>query len=92
MAKPPTLGDRLTRRMGETGHAARDAAASIGAATEEVERWAADLEAPGPGRAADLAGYLGVDVAEVKRLVLRSQMRRVQLDIREGPGPARAAS
>jgi len=92
MAKPPTLGDSLGDRMTGRGHSAKDAAAAIGATPVEVGDWVGDLDAPVPDRLAGIAGYLGVDVAEVKRLVLRSQMRRVQRDIRGGPTPTRAAS
>ena len=92
MAGPPTLGDRLDDRMAERGHTAVDVAAIVSATPVDVERWLGDLENPQPARLPDLGYYLGVDVAEIKRLVLRSQMRRVQRGIREGPGPARAAS
>jgi transcriptional regulator with XRE-family HTH domain len=92
MAKPPTLGDRLADRMEASGHTHRDAAEALDASPADVERWAGDLEAPGPDRLAGIAGYLEVDTAEVNRLVLRSQMRRVQRDIRDGPAPTRAAS
>jgi hypothetical protein len=92
MASPPTLGDRLGDRMEDRGHTAADVAALISATPVDVERWVGDLETPEPARLPDLGYYLGVDAAEVKRLVLRSQMRRVQRGIRDGPGPARAAS
>ena len=92
MAKPPTLGDRLADRMHAHGHTPQAAAAAVGATSDEIERWTGDIETPGPAKLAGLATYLGVDSAEVGRLVLRSQMRRVQRDIRDGPAPTRAAS
>jgi len=92
MAKPPTLGDRLGDRMRDRGHTAADAAGALGATPGEVERWVGDREAPGTARLTAVAGYLGTDVAEVRRLVLRSQMRQVQRDIRGGDAPTRAAS
>jgi len=92
MAKPPTLGDRLADRMEARGHTPREVAAAVGVTSDEIEQWTGDLETPGPDRLAGLARYLGVDNAEVGRLLLRSQMRRVQRDIRDGPAPTRAAS
>lgn len=92
MTGPPTLGDRLDERMRDRGHTAADVAALVSASPVDVERWMNDFETPEPARHADLGYYLGVDADEVKRLVLRSQMRRVQRGIRDGPGPARAAS
>ena len=92
MAKPPTLGDRLGDLMRERGHTAVDAADALGTTPRDVERWVGDRETPGTDRLATVADYLGTDVVEVKRLVLRSQMRRVQRDIRDGPAPTRAAS
>ena len=92
MAKPPTLGDILGQCMAERGQSVDRAAAIIGATPVEVEHWAADLGTPGVAQLGDIADYLEVDTAEVKRLVLRSQMRRVQRDIRGGAAPTRAAS
>ena len=92
MAKPPTLGDRLGDRMRERGHTAAHAADALRATPGEVELWVGDREAPATARLHAVADYLGTDVTEVKRLVLRSQMRQVQRDIRDGPAPTRAAS
>ena len=78
---PPTLGDRLGDVMWERKHTPDDVAALIGADPTDIDRWAGDRLTPGPGEFAALAGYLEVDVDEVKRLVLRSQMRKVQRDI-----------
>ena len=92
MAKPPTLGDRLGDRMQNRAHTVSDAAAALGATSDEVERWVGDHDCPGTARLPAIADYLGTDVAEVRRLVLRSQMRQVQRDIRGGDTPTRAAS
>lgn len=91
MAKPPTLGDRLGDRMRDRAHTAASAAGAAGATPDEVERWVGDHEAPGTARLPAVADYLGTDVAEVRRLVLRSQMRQVQRDIRGGDTPTRSA-
>ena len=71
--------------MEARGHTPRDVAAAVGVTSQAIEQWMGDLETPDPDRLAGLARYLGVDTAEVGRLVLRSQMRRVQRDIRDGP-------
>jgi len=92
MAKPPTLGDRLGDRMRDRGHTVVDAAGALGATPSEVERWVGDREVPGTARLPAVADYLGTDVAEVRRLVLRSQMRQVQRDIRGEDTPTRATS
>ena len=86
--RPPTLGDRLDQLMWDRNESCDDVAQAVGATAEEVGRWAADRLAPEPGQYEALSGYLGVDVAEVRRLVLRSQMRKVQREIRDGVGPA----
>jgi plasmid maintenance system antidote protein VapI len=88
--RPPTLGDRLDELMAEHDHTCADVAALVGASEAEVGRWAADRLVPEPGQVDGLARYLGVDAPEVKRLVLRAQMRKVQRDIRDGVGPASA--
>ena len=92
MTKPPTLGDRLGDRMRDRGHSAVEAAGALGSAPGDVERWVGDRQSPGPGRLQAVADYLGTDVAEVRRLVLRSQMRQVQREIRGGDTSTRAAS
>ncbi len=86
--RPPTLGDRLDELMWERDQSCEDVAVAVGATAAAVGRWAADRLVPGPGQFEALGRYLGVDVAEVRRLVLRSQMRKVQREIRDGVGPA----
>lgn len=92
MAKPPTLGDSLSECMAGRGHSADVAAAALGATPVEVEHWAVDLGTPRDAQFTGIADYLDVDTDEVKRLVLRSQMRQVQSDIRGDTAPSRAAS
>ncbi len=86
MAMPPTLGDRLDDRMWSLGEDAAEVAAIVGATPLDVERWAEDADVPGPAFHWALAEYLGVDVAEIKRLVLRTQMRMVQRPARPADG------
>jgi hypothetical protein len=88
--RPPTLGDRLDELMWERDETCDDVAATVGAPSSVVGRWAADREVPGAGQFDAVARYLGVDVTEIRRLVLRSQMRKVQREIRDGVGPASA--
>ncbi len=92
MAKPPTLGDRLTMRMAQLHQSADGAAVAVGATPAEVEHWVADLKTPGDTQLAGIADYLVVDATEVRRLVLRSRMRRVQRDIRGESEPAHAGT
>jgi len=92
MAMPPTLGDSLNERMGGNRHSIDAAAAATGASPSELRDWKADLGTPREAQLAGIADYLGVDVAEVKRLVLRSQMRRVQREIRGGTAKRPVAS
>jgi len=86
--RPPTLGDRLDELMWKRDETCEDVALVVGATAAAVGRWAADRLAPEPEQFEAVGRYLGVDVDEVRRLVLRSQMRKVQREIRDGVGPA----
>jgi transcriptional regulator with XRE-family HTH domain len=86
--RPPTLGDRLDELMGSRHDTCDDVASAVGTSPEAVGRWAADRLVPEPDQYDAVARYLGADVDEVRRLVLRSQMRKVQREIRDGVGPA----
>jgi len=92
MVMPPTLGDRLGACMSERGHSLDTAASAVGTTRVDLQQWAEDRGTPGEAQLAGVADYLGVDVAEVRRLVLRSQMRRVQREIRGGPTTSQVAS
>jgi transcriptional regulator with XRE-family HTH domain len=85
--RPPTLGDRLDELMWERDDTCDDLARAVGVSSATAGRWAADRQVPEPGQFDDVARYLGVDVSDVRRLVLRSQMRKVQREIRDGVGP-----
>jgi len=87
-AKPPTLGDRLAEVMVSRNETASSVARRLGVTPELVDQWADDRAVPTGELVQVLATFLDVDVAEVRRLVLRSQMRHVQRDIRRGTGPA----
>ena len=88
--RPPTLGDRLDEFMWARDETCDDVARGVGVSPSVVGRWAADRQVPEPGQFDAVAHYLDVDVAEIRRLVLRSQMRKVQREIRDGVGPASA--
>ena len=85
--RPPTLGDRLDELMYARDDTCDDVARVVGATPAVVGRWAADKLVPDPEQFAAVGQYLDVDVAEVRRLVLRSQMRKVQREIRDGVAP-----
>ena len=85
LAKPPTLGDRLDDLMWSRGDSCEELAERTGASAADVGRWADDRDVPGREAWPALAEYLDVDVVEVRRLVLRSQMRIVQRDLRRAP-------
>lgn len=78
VSMPPTLGDRLDDRMWALHHDSPEVAVVVGATPKDVADWADDAVAPGPQYHWALAEYLGVDVPEIRRLVLRTQMRIVQ--------------
>ena len=67
-AVPEQTPDSLAQRLGVTA--------------AEVGHWADDREVPTGAQVGVVAGYLGISDDEVRRLVLRSQMRNVQRDIR----------
>jgi transcriptional regulator with XRE-family HTH domain len=80
--KPPTLGDRIGDAMRSRNETADSLAQRLGVTAAEVGRWADDREVPTGAQVGVVAGYLGISDDEVRRLVLRSQMRNVQRDIR----------
>ena len=81
-AKPTTLGDALDRAMQSHVHTSEAAAEAIGVTKDDVLAWSADLGTPGRNQHAALLEYLDVDEHELRRLILRSQMRRTQARIR----------
>ena len=86
--KPPTLGDRIGDTMRSRNETADSLAHRLGTSAAEVGRWADDREVPTGAQLGAVAGYLGIPDDEVRRLVLRSQMRNVQRDIRRGGATA----
>ena len=81
--KPPTLGDQLNMALSLHGHSAEAAAQAMGVAKSDVLTWSSDVDAPGRQRYPSLLDYLQVDEPELRRLVLRGQMRRAQSRIRD---------
>jgi hypothetical protein len=80
-----TLGEALTLSMTEHSHSVPQAAATLGATAEQFIEWALDRADTGPTYDAAVMTYLGVDYYTLRGLVLRSQMRRVQLRIHQLP-------
>jgi hypothetical protein len=80
-----TLGEVLTLSMAEHGHSVPQAAASLGATTEQFIDWALDRTDTGSSYDHAVMTYLGVDYYTLRGLTLRSQMRRVQLRIHQLP-------
>ena len=85
--KPPTLGDRLDQAMVSRNETVESLAGRLGFTAAEVGRWADDRDVPSNQQIGVLATYFDIPEDEVRRLVLRSQMRNVQRDIRRGGRP-----
>jgi hypothetical protein len=89
--KLQTLGDAIDARMESRSDSPAAAALALGVTVDELHAWMADEYLPEPGRAATVLRYLEVDGERYRGLCLRSQMRRVQSTIRNGPSAARSA-
>jgi hypothetical protein len=77
-ARPLTLGDVLNDTMGRRVQTTDDAARTMGVTSAEVLAWSTDEEPPAQRDLAALTDYLQIDEAQLRGLVLRGQMRRVQ--------------
>jgi hypothetical protein len=79
---PQTLGDRLDEAMRVRRHDTTAAARALGVSTSEVLLWMHDIQTPAPDQCEPLLDYLVVEDRQLRGLILRSQMRRMQLRIR----------
>lgn len=80
-----TLGEALTLAMTEHGHSVPQAATALGATSEQFIDWALDRVDTAPACHDTVMTYLGVDAYTFRGLILRSQMRRVQMRIHQLP-------
>ncbi len=80
-----TLGEVLTRSLADQGLSVPQAASIIGISVDQFIDWALDRADPGSAYERAVMTYLGVDHYTLRGLVLRSQMRRVQLQIHRLP-------
>jgi hypothetical protein len=85
-----TLGDAIDARMEARADSPAAAALALGVTVDELLAWTGDEHLPGPDEMDTVLGYLEVDADHYRGLCLRSQMRRVQSSIRNGPS-ARSA-
>jgi len=88
--KLQTLGDAIDERMESRANSPAAAALALGVTVEELLGWMGDEHLPEPGQVDAVVRYLEVDADHYRGLCLRSQMRRVQSTIRNGPS-ARSA-
>jgi hypothetical protein len=79
---PQTLGDRLDEAMRVRQHDTATAARVLGVSTSEVLLWMHDMQTPDPDQCEPLLDYLVVEDRHLRGLILRSQMRRLQMRIR----------
>jgi hypothetical protein len=68
--------------MRTRAHTTEAAALAMGTTSDQVKAWAGDFEQPERVHHAALLEYLRIDDDELRRLILRGQMRRAQSRIR----------
>jgi len=88
--KLQTLGDAIDARMEARADSPAAAALALGVTVDELLAWMGDEDLPDAGQVDTVLGYLEIDAERYRGLCLRSQMRRVQSNIRNGPS-ARSA-
>jgi hypothetical protein len=88
--KLQTLGDAIDERMESRADSPAAAALALGVTMDELLAWTGDEVLPAPAQVGTVLRYLDVDADQYRGLCLRSQMRRVQSSIRNGPS-ARSA-
>jgi hypothetical protein len=89
--KLQTLGDAIDQRMEARADSPESAALALGVDTEELLAWTGDEYLPHPEQVGAVLRYLAIDTDRYRGLCLRSQMRRVQSTIRNGPPTAQSA-
>jgi hypothetical protein len=89
--KPQTLGDAIDERMELRADSPAAAALALGVTIDELLAWIGDEQLPDTGQVPTVLRYLEIDADHYRGLCLRSQMRRVQASIRNGPSTARSA-
>jgi len=89
--KLQTLGDAIDERMEERADSPAAAALALGVSVDDLHGWVADESLPDASQADTVVRYLDIDAERYRGLCLRSQMRRVQSTIRNGPSTARSA-
>jgi len=77
-----TLGDKLDESMRIRKHNSEEAAREMGVTTSEVLLWKHDMQVPEPAHVEVLLDYLFIEEPLLRGLILRSQMRRIQMHIR----------
>jgi hypothetical protein len=77
-----TLGDKLDESMRIRAHNSEEAAREMGVTPSEVLLWKHDMQVPQAMHVEVLLDYLFIEEPHLRGLILRSQMRRIQLHIR----------
>lgn len=77
-----TLGDKLGESMRIRAHNSEEAAREMGVTSSEVLLWKQDMQVPEPMHVEVLLDYLLIEEPHLRGPILRSQMRRIQLHIR----------
>jgi len=77
---PSTLGDALCAAMARDGRPVSEVAVMLGASRANLVGWCSDLLDPGPESFDVLTEYLGIDIDELGRLMIRSKVRRAARD------------
>ncbi len=80
-----TLGDAIDEHMESRADSPEAAAVAMGVSVEDLVCWIGDQYLPDTEQVSLVLRYLDIDPDRYRGLCLRSQMRRVQTDIRYGP-------
>lgn len=72
----PTLGDVLSAAIQASGRSLAETALMLGTSRANVVQWCGDQCDPWPENFDALTEYLGIDLDELGRLVIRAKVRR----------------